>query len=58
MWGVLYLVQIRGLSRPDASLLTSMLFVGTIVGLPVIGWLSDRIKRRCMPMAFGAIVSR
>ncbi|ATN86751.1 MFS transporter [Coxiella burnetii] len=57
MWGILYLVQIRGLSRPDASLVTSMLFIGTIVGSPVIGWLSDRIKRRRMPMVLGAIVS-
>ena len=34
-----------------------MLFVGTIVGSPVIGWLSDRLRRRQMPMVMGAIIA-
>lgn len=42
MWGSLYLVQIRGLMQADASFVTSMLFIGTIIGaVPVVGWLSQ-----------------
>lgn len=57
MWGSLYLVQVRGLSRPDSSLVTSMLFIGTIIGSPLVGWISDRVRRRRSPMIIGAIVS-
>lgn len=57
MWGSLYLVQIRGLMRADASFVTSMLFIGTIIGAPVVGWLSDRIKRRRIPIMVGAVIA-
>lgn len=57
MWGSLYLVQVRELTRPDASMVTSMLFFGTIVGSPVVGWLSDRWRRRQLPMVIGAVVA-
>lgn len=50
MWGSLYLVQIHGLNRTEASLVTSMIFIGTIVGSPIIGWFSDRIGLRRLPM--------
>lgn len=57
LWGSLYLVQVRHLTRVDASYVTSMLFVGTIIGSPVIGWISDRIARRRLPMIVGAVIS-
>lgn len=34
-----------------------MLFIGTIIGAPVVGWLSDRIKRRRIPMMVGAVIA-
>lgn len=57
MWGSLYLVQIHDLTRTQSSFVTSMIFIGTIVGSPVIGWLSDRIARRRLPMIICAIFS-
>lgn len=57
LWGSLYLVQVRHLTRVDASYVTSMLFIGTIVGSPVIGWLSDFISRRRLPMLGGAFIA-
>ncbi len=57
MWGSMYLVQIRHLTRPQASVVTSMIFIGTIVGSPLLGNLSDRIGRRRLPMVVGAILS-
>lgn len=57
MWGSLYLVQIHGLSRAQSSYVTSMIFIGTIIGSPALGWFSDRIGRRLMPMTACAIFS-
>ena len=56
-WGSLYLVQIRHLGRPEASIVTSMLFVGVIIGSPALGWFSDKIRRRRSPMIAGAVLS-
>lgn len=57
MWGSLYLVQIHNLTRTQASFVTSMIFIGTIIGSPVIGWFSDRIGLRRLPMILCAILS-
>ncbi len=57
MWGSLYLVQMHGLTRTQASYVTSMIFIGTIFGSPIIGWCSDRIGKRKLPMILGAILS-
>lgn len=57
MWGSLYLVQIHHLTRASASIVVSMLFVGTIVGSPLLGWFSDRIGLRRLPMIGCAVVS-
>jgi MFS family permease len=57
VWGSMYLVQVHHLDRQDASYVTSMIFLGTIIGSPLVGWLSDRIERRKWPMIIGAILS-
>lgn len=57
MWGGLFLVQIHHLTRAQASLVTSMIFIGTIFGSPAIGWISDRFARRKMPMIICAVIS-
>ncbi len=41
-WGITYLVQYHHLTDIQASLVTSMMFVGMIFGSPLLGWLSDR----------------
>lgn len=56
-WGVLYLVQIHNFSRKEASLITSMIFFGLIIGSPLIGWISDRLRRRKLPMIICAVIS-
>ncbi|MBS0349981.1 MAG: MFS transporter [Proteobacteria bacterium] len=57
LWGGLYLIQIRHLTRLQASYIASWLFLGTLVGSPIIGWLSDRLTRRRLPMLVGAVLS-
>ncbi len=57
VWGVPYLTEVHHLSATQASVVTSMIFFGTIVGGPVIGWLSDHLCMRRLPMIIGAVVS-
>lgn len=57
LWGMQYLQHVHDLKHTDASYVTSMLFIGTIIGAPLMGYLSDKIGRRKLPMILGAIVS-
>lgn len=57
IYGASYLHQVHGLSEEKASWVTSALFLGTIVGSPLMGWLSDKIARRILPMLIGAVLS-
>ena len=57
MIGTLYLMQRLGVSKEQAALANSMLFLGTIIGGPVIGWISDKIGLRILPMKIGVIAS-
>ncbi len=57
LWGVMYLMQVDHISRVQASYITTMVFVGTIIGCPIVGMLSDRLGKRRMPMIVGAILS-
>lgn len=56
-WGAFYLTQTQHLSTFDASYVDSVLFLGMIIGSPVAGWVSDKLRRRKTPMIFGAIAS-
>ena len=57
VWGVLYLVSAYHLTRIDATYITTMLFLGTVIGGPVVGWVSDKIGLRRLPMLIGTIIS-
>ncbi|MBX9704810.1 MAG: MFS transporter, partial [Gammaproteobacteria bacterium] len=57
LWLVPYLEQARGLSTTVAAAATSMLFLGWAVGGPVVGFISDTIKRRRSPMIIGSLVA-
>ena len=56
-WGGLYLTHVRGLTATSAASVTSMIFIGLIVGCPLMGWISDRIRLRKAPMILGAVVT-
>jgi MFS family permease len=57
LWGVLYLTQVHHLAKTQASLVATMVFVGTIIGSPFVGWFSDYIGKRRLPMIAGALLS-
>jgi MFS family permease len=56
IWGATYLVQVEGLSYPQATSISSMLFLGCLIGSPLAGWISDTIRRRKLPMIVGGIL--
>lgn len=54
LWGVPYLMEFYQLDRHVAATLVSMLFIGWVVGSPLFGMISDRIKRRKPSMILGS----
>lgn len=57
LWGSQFLVQVHHLTANQAGYVTMMLFLGTIIGSPVIGWISDSLRRRKLPMIVCAVLS-
>lgn len=57
LWGTLYLTQVHHLGKTQASLVAMMIFLGTIIGSPLVGWFSDFIGRRRSLMIIGALLS-
>src|SRR3989338_5225404 len=57
LWGSLYLQQVYHFSPEKAASITSLLFLGSILGCPAAGWFSDYIGYRRRPMILGAIFS-
>lgn len=57
MWGTMYLAQLHHITRTHASWITTMIFFGTVIGSPVLGWYSDKIGLRRQPMLVCAIIS-
>ncbi|MDX2347197.1 MAG: MFS transporter [Legionella sp.] len=55
--GKLYLMQRLNVSQPEASMVNGMLFLGAMLGGPLIGFFSDKLGRRLFPMQLGAMVS-
>jgi len=57
MMGSLYLMQRLGVSKESAAMVNSMLFLGAIIGGPLIGWCSDKLGLRILPMKIGVLAS-
>ncbi len=55
LWGIPYLTHAHGLSSSSAGFANSLLFCGFMIGAPLMGFISDKIKRRTLPMRVGAI---
>jgi len=46
LWGIPFLIQEYGMEKSFAGYVVSMIFVGWIVGGPIIGLISDRFNKR------------
>ncbi len=54
LWGIPYLKHAHHLSQEGAYFANSLLFLGFTVGAPLMGFVSDKLRRRKLPMLFGA----
>lgn len=45
-WGIAFLMQAYGLSRAGAGAAVALAAIGSLLGGPLVGWLSDRLGRR------------
>lgn len=57
MAGSIYLTQTYNLSREEASYSMSLLFLGTLIGSPLVGSYSDYIGRKRCLMIIGTLLS-
>lgn len=57
IWGVPYLTQVHHLTQVQATEVTTMLYVGMMIGSPLSGVISDRMGLRKLTMIIGAILS-
>lgn len=57
LWGASYLQQVHHLSDIAASNVVMLIFTGSIIGCPLVGWLSDNQGRRKPLMLIGAIAT-
>ncbi len=57
LWGDSYLHQVHHVSSFSASNIISELFMGSIIGCPLVGWLSDKHGQRKPTMLIGAVAT-
>jgi sugar phosphate permease len=56
LWGIPFLVANYGISTTSASEACAMIWLGTAIGSPLIGWLSDKMQSRSIPLSFSAFL--
>lgn len=57
LWGASYLQTVHQVADISASNIVSLIFIGSIIGCPLAGWLSDRQGRRKPLMIIGALLT-
>jgi MFS family permease len=57
LWGVPYLMNVHGLSETQSSAVAGMLFIGTMIGSPLMGVLADTFHSKKILMMIGALLS-
>ncbi|MDO8953605.1 MAG: MFS transporter [Gammaproteobacteria bacterium] len=57
LWGIPYLMQVDGFSDRVAASIAGMLFIGSMIGSPLAGWISDQMGRRRLPMLVAAALA-
>lgn len=57
LFGAQFMTQGYGFNPLQASMISMMIFIGTIVGSTILGSLSDYLKERRRPMMLAALVS-
>ncbi len=50
LWGIPYLMKVFSLSNVGAGKIVTLFWVGLGIGSPLMGWFSDKIQRRRLPL--------
>ena len=56
-FGLLYLQQVQHLSETQAAFMVVILYFGAMLGSPALGWISDKMQNRKMPMIVSGLIS-
>jgi len=57
LWGVPWFAAVKAMPRSEAAAFLSMVFVGWLIGAPLMGWLSDKLQRRVPLLVVGTLLS-
>lgn len=57
LWGSNYLMSVFSIEKMAASTITANILLGSIIGCPLAGWLSDKSGKRKPIMILGALIS-
>jgi MFS family permease len=56
LWGIPFLVANYGISTEAASEASAMIWLGIGMGSPLLGWFSDKIQSRSIPLSLSAFL--
>ncbi len=56
LWGIPFLVAVNGIATHNAAFYIAFIWLGVGIGSPLLGWWSEKIKRRCLPLTTVAIL--
>jgi MFS family permease len=56
LWALSYLEVKHHMSMEQAATISSMIFLGMIIGSPFFGWVSDKLQRRRTPMLIAGLL--
>ena len=57
MWSNEYLIKTHDVNILEARLITGYIFLGMIFAYPFWGWLTERMRRRKLPLVLGGVTS-
>ena len=57
LWGKDYLMTSHGFNATNAATAISAVFLGFMVGSPLFGMISDRLRQRKLPMVIGGVLN-
>lgn len=57
LWGIPFLNHAHEFSQKEAQFANSLIFWGFAIGAPIMGMISDSLRRRILPMRVGAFIA-
>ena len=57
LWGIPFLRSVHSSHKEIADTVNSLVFFGWLIGSPLTGWLSDKIRSRKKPMVIGSLLA-